>query len=164
MRRCQRSVASIAGLSADGIAFSQDGEWIADSLWPERTLWRSRVDGSSPLQLTSPSIEALAPRLSPDGRTVAYMAHSKGDQGRWNIYLMPASGESAGPVLPADSDYATPSWSPDGSALVFGGVTWLNRYRKSTSVRSIDLRTRQVAQLAGSEGLWAPKWSPTVNT
>src|SRR5271165_2481608 len=64
-------------------------------------------------------------------------------------------------ALPPDSDYATPSWSPDGSALAFGGVAWLNGFtKKSTSIRTIDLRSRQVTQLAGSEGLWAPKWSP----
>ena len=159
--KSRQFVGWLPGLSADGIAFSPDGEWVAYTLWPERTLWRSRADGSDRLQLTSSPMEALAPRWSPNGQTLAFMAHASGKQCHWNVYLVPASGGSAEPVLPANSDYATPSWSPDGRALAFGGVTWLNGFaKKSTSVSTIDLRTRKVTQLPGSEGLWAPKWSP----
>jgi hypothetical protein len=42
--------------------------WRLDRLlaYPERTLWRSRADGSERLQLTFPPLMAALPRFSPD--------------------------------------------------------------------------------------------------
>ncbi len=160
-RESRQLVPWLPGVSADGITFSPDGEWVAYSLWPERTLWRSRTDGSDRLQLTSSPLVALVPRWSPDGRNLAFMARAAGGQGHWNIYLVPASGGGPEPILSADSDHASPSWSPDGRSLAFGGAPWLYGFTKSsTAVRILDLRTRQVSKVAGSEGLWSPKWSP----
>ena len=39
------------GISAEGLAFSPDGLWVAYTTVPDGTLWRSRIDGSERLQL-----------------------------------------------------------------------------------------------------------------
>jgi hypothetical protein len=35
----------MGGVSADYLAFSADGEWVAYVSFPDATLWRSRVNG-----------------------------------------------------------------------------------------------------------------------
>jgi hypothetical protein len=45
-------VTYLPGISAEGLAFSPDGQWVTYTSYPEGTLWRSRVDGSERLQLT----------------------------------------------------------------------------------------------------------------
>src|SRR5712692_6441485 len=44
----------LSGISAEGVDFTRDGNWVAYEMFPESTLWRSRVDGSERLQLTFP--------------------------------------------------------------------------------------------------------------
>jgi Tol biopolymer transport system component/DNA-binding winged helix-turn-helix (wHTH) protein len=36
----------LSGISAISVTFSEDGNWVAYSTYPEGTLWRSKVDGS----------------------------------------------------------------------------------------------------------------------
>ena len=45
---------SLRGISAEFVSFSRDGQWVAYVSYPEGTLWRSKLDGSSRLQLTYP--------------------------------------------------------------------------------------------------------------
>ena len=58
----------LGGISAEYVAFSKDGQWVAYVSFPEGTLWRSKADGSERLQLTYPPMYALMPRWSPDGK------------------------------------------------------------------------------------------------
>ena len=44
----------LGGISATGIAYSKDGSWLSWVMFPDRTLWRSKADGSEKLQLTFP--------------------------------------------------------------------------------------------------------------
>jgi hypothetical protein len=54
----------LGGLSATFVSFSRDRKWIAYTSLPSHDLWRSRVDGSERLQLTSGSNPAVLPRWS----------------------------------------------------------------------------------------------------
>ena len=40
----------LSGISAGELDFSRDGKWVAYVSYPERTLWRSRIDGSESQQ------------------------------------------------------------------------------------------------------------------
>jgi Tol biopolymer transport system component len=57
----------LGGISADFLAFSKDGQWVAYVSYPEGTLWRSKADGSERLQLTFGPGNPIMPRWSPDG-------------------------------------------------------------------------------------------------
>ena len=46
------------GISAQDEAFSTDGMWVAYVSYPDCVLWRSKLDGSDKLQLSSPPIQA----------------------------------------------------------------------------------------------------------
>ena len=159
--RSHQVSAYLTGVSADGVAFSEDGQWVAYTLWPERTLWRSRIDGSERLQLTFAGRGALTPRWSPDGRTIAFVGYTPSERLRYKIYLISAAGGKPEGFIPGDSDQASPTWSPDGKSLAFAGAPWLKGFSpESTAVHVYDFTRRQATTLPGSEGLWAPKWSP----
>jgi Tol biopolymer transport system component len=57
-----------------------------------------------------------------------------------------------------DSD---PSWSPDGSTLVFGGICV--HWSIEGSLHAVDVRSGRVSTVAGSKGMWSPRWSPDGN-
>ena len=64
-----------AGLSADHLEFSRDGQWIAYVTVPERTLWRARSDGSDAFQLTFPPLQVDSrPHWSTDGKRIVFAA------------------------------------------------------------------------------------------
>jgi DNA-binding winged helix-turn-helix (wHTH) protein len=54
----------LSGISAGELDFSRDGKWVTYVSYPERTLWRSRIDGSEGLQLTYSPVAAFLPASS----------------------------------------------------------------------------------------------------
>src|ERR1039457_2345150 len=57
----------LSGISATDPTFSDDGQWVAYTTYPEHTLWRSRSDGSERTQLTYPPMQVTYPSISPNG-------------------------------------------------------------------------------------------------
>ena len=145
----------LGGISAEWVAFSKDGQWVAYVSFPEGILWRSKVDGSERQQLTYGPTYALLPRWSPDGKTILYFG-SRGDKPS-RIYEVSPEGGSSRPLLPdvreAQQD---PNWSPDGSKIVFAGTS----FTTTSSVRNFDRATQEVSTLPGSQGFFSPRWSP----
>lgn len=75
--------------------------------------------------------------------------------------MVSSEGGAAEELLPEAGDQGNPTWSPDGNSLIFAGVPWVKRFAPdSTAIYQMDLRTRKVATLPGSQGLWSPRWSP----
>ena len=64
----------LSGISAHGVEFSRDGQWVAYTTYPEGALWRSRVDGSDRLLLSRPPPHATEPHWSPDGKRLVFLA------------------------------------------------------------------------------------------
>jgi Tol biopolymer transport system component len=60
-----------------------------------------------------------------------------------------------------DDIQAAPDWSPDGNSMVFGGLPdEISGDATATAIHLLDLKTRQISSLPGSEGLYCPRWSP----
>ena len=150
--------AFLDGISADEVDFSPDGKWVAYVSNPDRTLWRSHVDGSERVQLTSPPASVLLPRWSPDGTEIVYVDENAGPF--WRIFLISAQGGTPRPLLAENQHQLGGSWSPDGRQLVFGRVPWLERETEKIAIQLFDLGSRQVSTVSGSSGLFAPRWSP----
>jgi Tol biopolymer transport system component/DNA-binding winged helix-turn-helix (wHTH) protein len=152
-RKRDQFVPYLSGISADGLAFSADGKWVAYTSYPDGILWRSRVDGTEKIQLTFPPMTAAMPRWSPDGTQIAFNATLPG--GIWNIYLVSGAGGSAEHLLPRNQGQLDVDWSPDGKSLVFGTTV-----DPTGSIYILDLSSRHVSTLPGSKGLFSPHWSP----
>ena len=149
----------LGGISAHDIDVSKDGEWVAYVSYPERVLWRSRMDGRQRLQLTSLPMQASLPRWSPDGKRIAFSAAVSGEPDR--IYMVAAEGGRPEQLTVQDHYGTDPNWSPNQNMLVFGGEPWLEGDAPgSATIHILDLRTRQLSTLPGSEGLFSPHWSP----
>jgi len=153
--KSQQWVSYLSGISAEQVAFSKDGEWVAYVTYPEGTLWRSKVDSSQRLQLTHPPMRAGLPRWSPDGKRIVFAARAPGKG--WKTFLVLAEGGSSQQLIPGERSELDPNWSPDGNSLVFwsGGVP-----PEPSAIYQLDLRTSQVSMLPGSEGFYSPRWSP----
>ena len=80
----------LSGISAMGLDFSRDGQWVAYNDGTDGTMWRSKVDGTQKLQLVIPPMLAYLPRWSPDGKQIAFFGHPPGEP--WQIYVVPAAG------------------------------------------------------------------------
>lgn len=157
--KLKQFVPYLGGVSAGEIDFSRDRQWIAYKAYPDNTLWRSRVDGSERLQLSSPPMLAAMPRWSPDGKHVAFVGASPGAV--FKVFLVSSEGGSPEELIPGDkNNQDDPQWSPDGSSLLFAQYPQFgggdpNKY----SIQKVDLRTRQLSTFPGSMGLWAPRLS-----
>jgi serine/threonine protein kinase/Tol biopolymer transport system component len=145
----------LSGISAMGLDFSHDGEWVAYNDYADGTMWRSKVDGTQKLQLTFPPMQANLPRWSPDGRQIAFFGHPPGEP--WQIYVVPAAGGIPELIYRRGTNLADPNWSPDGKSLVFGADVLSNQ---GSAVYVLDMKTRNASKLPGSDGLFSPRWSP----
>jgi Tol biopolymer transport system component len=147
-------VTFLSGISAEGLDFSRDGKWVVYVTFPEGVLWRSRMDGSERLQLTSLPMEAALPRWSPDGKRIAFSGSTPGKT--WKIFLISAAGGSPEQLMSGENFENDANWSPDGESLVFGE----NGFSPTSSIYVLNLHTRQVSTLPGPKGLFSPRWSP----
>jgi serine/threonine protein kinase/Tol biopolymer transport system component len=155
----KRFVPYLSDLSAEGVAVSNDGGWVAYTSYPEGTLWRSRLDGSERMQLTfSPTVAAL-PRWSPDNTQIAYFAWTGTETPR--IFIVPVSGGTPRRATTGSAPEVDPSWSPDARRLAFGTAPGFDASTSSNAViRVLDVATREVTTLPGSQGMFSPRWSP----
>jgi len=149
----------LPGVSAGEADISGDGEWITYVVHPELTLWRSKPDGSSRIQLTYAPMQAHSPRWSPDGAQIAFMGSRPGRP--WKIFVVPAQGGTPKEVTAGDRNQGDPTWTPKGDAIVFAGIPWLE-YGTSAdpNVHIADLKTAQISDVPDSENLFSPRCSP----
>ena len=145
-----------SGISAEGLTFSRDGQWVAYTSYPDGTLWRSKMDGSERLQLTFPPLKVLLPRWSPDGKQIAFNAIRLDGDRAWKAYIVSSEGGNPQPILTSEQVQIDVNWSLDGNSLVFGSRGGENK----EPIQIIDLRSNRVSPLPGSGGLYSPRWSP----
>ena len=95
---------------------SPDGSWIVFDLLGH--IYRMDAEGGTAEPLTQNSGVALNyhPRISPDGRTVAFISDRGGQD---NLWIMNANGSQPRVVFHDLSSRAlTPAWTPDGEYIV----------------------------------------------
>ncbi len=149
----------LGGISAGEVDFSRDRQWIVYKAYPDDTLWRSRVDGSEKLQLSSPPMLSAMPRWSPDGKQVAFVGSSPGTVSK--LFLVSSEGGSPEELIPGDKQNEDdPQWSPDGSSLFFAQYGQFGGGDPSKySIQKVDLRSRQLSTFPESMGICAPRLS-----
>jgi Tol biopolymer transport system component len=137
----------LGGISVRSVSFSRDGQWVCYVSYPEGNLWRSRIDGSEKLQLTSPPLWVGFAQWSPSGREIAISGSDPGTAGR--LYLVPAEGGMLRELKVGKFNVGGVSWSPDGSSILF--TDSINP--GASTVRSVDLNTMTTTTIPGSDNL-----------
>ncbi|WP_439104065.1 TolB family protein [Celeribacter marinus] len=115
----------------DGPDYTPDGDWI----WfnSERSgrgssdLWRVRVDGAQPQQMTDDTRVNWFPHPSPDGTRVVYLSYPEGTKGHpadleVELRLIGPEGGTSTTLVSLFGGQGTinvPSWSPDGVAFAY---------------------------------------------
>jgi serine/threonine protein kinase len=147
-------VALLGGVSAGDAEFTRDGAWVVYVTYPDGILWRSRADGSDRLQLTHAPLSAALAHWSPDGKQIAFSGALPGKNFR--VYVASVDGGNPQLINQVDESETDPTWSADGSLIAFGhndqiGQDYIGLY---------DLKTKQISRIPGSDGFFAPRWSP----
>jgi Tol biopolymer transport system component len=151
----------IPALYAD---FSPDGQRVTyvtggNDITGVQCLWISQLDGSHRVQITKPPLLTQLPRWSPDGKWIAFMGKDPGQ--KWRVRVVSVNGGSYAPVTTVNDEEGAPTWSPDSSQIAFGGMTQPpERTSGQLVIHIFNLKTGQLSQVPGSEGLWTARWSP----
>jgi Tol biopolymer transport system component len=102
---------------------SPDGQWLVFDLLGQ--IYRLPIAGGTAVPLTEDSGIAVNfhPRISPDGRRVAFISDR---QGQNNVWVMDADGKNPKAVLPdPGSTHRSPVWMPDGRFVLFEKINSL---------------------------------------
>lgn len=146
----------LGGIPASDVDFSRDGQWVTYVRNPEGTLWRSKLDGTARLQLTYPPMHTALAHWSPDGRQIAFSGSFPGKP--WQVFLISKDGGSPQSLTAENAFETDPSWSQDGNTLAIGHHDLV--HDDQTYIELFDVKTRQISQVPGSKGIFAPRWSP----
>jgi Tol biopolymer transport system component/DNA-binding winged helix-turn-helix (wHTH) protein len=146
----------LAGISAGDVEASRDAQSVVYVRYPEGTLWRAKEDGSNAAQLTGPSLRVSLPHWSPDGSRVAFSGARPGKP--WNVFLIPSAGGPAEQITNGAISDLDPTWSPDGKKIAFGQRRAAGG-KLTDSIQILDLATRKMEQLPGTDGICCPRWS-----
>ncbi|MCZ6915532.1 MAG: prolyl oligopeptidase family serine peptidase [Gemmatimonadetes bacterium] len=140
------------------LAISTDGETLyyssARYFQGYNNLFRVPTTGGPSTALTfNDAVIETAPAPSPDGRTLAYLAHVRAGT---QIFLLDLDQATSWPrpLAPASDGERSPVWSPDGRSLAFsrGGDIW---------IRTLDGGSpRRLIEDAYAGGNRSPVWSP----
>ena len=142
----KRFLPYLGGLPATQLVVSPDRKWMVYTDYPRGYLWRCKIDGSEKLQLTN--TYAQMPTWSPDSKWIAYSDWSE---------LYRVSVDSGAPEKLTSEGFTEvlPSWSPDGKSIYFNDYP----IQGHLHIRILDLETRKVSTMPGSDGYYAPSWS-----
>ena len=145
----------LQGASITDASFSPDGLWLSYVTYPEGMLWRSRVDGTQKLQLTStvPSFASL-PRWSPDAKQIVFFGNDPGHANR--LYVISADGGTPRMLPVGEFDAGSPTWMPDGNSIVFNDTAG----SRLGSIKVVDTTTLKVTIIPDSKNLFVPVTSP----
>ena len=139
----------LSGISMRAPKFSQDGQWIVYLSFSDRSLWRSRVDGTDRMQLSYPPTQIDLSVISPDGKKIAFQS-IKGA-----IVVMNMDGTSRREIQRKDARLS--DWSPDGNSLVLvvpieGKRVGEENYQE---LETFDLQSGKSSVVPLSQGIYA---------
>src|SRR5262249_14213546 len=112
----------------------------------ERAVKKWNSPNGSSVEVTA----VLTPRLSPDGRTLVFMAAG-------SLYEQPANGGQAKKLIEENAYQLEPAFSPDGKRLAF-----VSDRQGKRELRVFDFQTRQartLASIGGASWILFPNWT-----
>lgn len=138
-----------------------------------RNVWVMNSDGTNAQPLTKLTVAASsAPAWSPDGTKIAYVSaralNGTNNAGSPNLWVMNADGSGSRPLTALTSTYnmstETPSWSPDGSKIVFASSRATDGSDNGSAIQNIWIvnadgtGARALTSLSTSSS-YQPRWA-----
>jgi serine/threonine protein kinase len=146
--KLKRFVPFLDGLAAADFVISPDKKWMAYKDYPQRRLWRCRLDGSEKLQLTDSF--AWMPKWSPDSKWIAFSDFKE-------VYRVSIDGGTPEKLTAEGKTELAPDWWPDGKSIAFNDYPVPGQ---ALGIKVLDLETRKVSVMPGAEAFYVPSWSP----
>ncbi len=106
-------------ISPDGsqvLYVRSDADWKANKRITH--VWRAATGSRDLVQMTNGGDGESAPRWSPDGKSIAFVAKRAGDEAA-QIYVLPALGGEAVRLTSHETAVSAISWNGDGTSLFF---------------------------------------------
>jgi TolB protein len=150
--------------NGDRIAFSVEDREEAPTATGTSGIWTFAPDTRGTLtRLTPPTVFAEFPAWSPDGNLIAFSGFAQSEDvgdANFDIYVVPASGGAPLALTHTPTiDEEEPSWSPDGTKLVYG--RWGNEEADSPDIWIMDSDgSDQRALISTPDYDHSPAWSP----
>jgi Tol biopolymer transport system component len=130
--------------------------WLAFMMWPEgqSVVYAMNAEGQERAPLSGLPGDGLSYAWTVDGR---YVAVSRSVSGNLDLFVMRHNGSQGGIVAPSPEREDQPSWSPDGSRLVFVS----DRDRREGDLYIVNRDGTGLTRLTDDELSEAdPAWSP----
>ncbi|GAA1934936.1 hypothetical protein [Nocardioides marmoribigeumensis] len=151
--------------AADGavpFAVSPDGREVLVRRGPG-DLWRMAPDGSGQSAVPTPGLSVSRAAYTPDGRRLLLVA---GAGSVVNLWTAGRSGSNLRPVfaweVAASLEPANASWSPDGTRILFTGISPTTGDREVMTAAPDGTGRRVLTARAGTD--FRPGWSPDGRT
>lgn len=94
---------------------------------------------------------------SPDSKFIAFSGSRPGRP--WNLFLIPSAGGPAEQITNGPISELDATWSPDGTRLAFAQARPVGN-NPVPSIQLLNVATKQVTPLNGTDGICCPRWSP----
>lgn len=124
--------------------YARDGSFVAVQSYVGGTfhIWTMRPDGTGWKQMTGGHGDDREPRISPDGKRIAF-ASDRAFKGSYDIWTVEVATGVAKQITFGEADEFEPAWRPDGKAIAFvsgAGVA-------AKSIEMIELATGKQSTL-----------------
>ena len=147
--------------SPDGLACAVTvGQWDFDKQSSRSRIWWVPLNGE-PRALTASDKSSSEPRVSPDGRQLAFV---RGDGGKAQIHLMPLDGGEARAVTDLPLGAFDPRWLPDGSGLVFGAHLIKGHLTPDATKLEVERRDKDPVKAHVTEERFYRYWDTWLTT
>jgi dipeptidyl aminopeptidase/acylaminoacyl peptidase len=106
-------------ISPDGsqvLYVRSDADWKANKRVTH--IWRAATGSRDLVQMTNGGDGESAPRWSPDGKSIAFVAKRSGDEAA-QVYVLPATGGEAVRLTTHETAVSAIAWSADGASVFF---------------------------------------------
>ena len=152
----------LGGISADWVDASRDGKEVVYVSYPQGDLWKCNADGSDRVQLTFGPVKPVLPRWSPDGQTILFFEFPNGPNKPGKMYEIPATGGTSRQLIADDmQNEQDATWSADGKQIAFAGDANDSLVQSNgPAIKILNVQTGKISPLAGSLGMFSPRWSP----
>jgi Tol biopolymer transport system component len=139
--------------------WSAKGDLVAIQSYAGGTfhIWTMRPDGGGLHQLTTGHGDDREPRISPDGKTIAF-ASDRAFKGSYDIWTADIATGVLKQITSAEADEFEPAWSPDGTQIAFVSGVGI----QGKTIEAITLATGKQTTLATDTTgrVEAPSFSP----